>query len=99
MPIALFQDLGGRPELLVGLAWHAERGAQVVHDVLVRRRHGSAGGFLADEVGALPVGVRIAAGERRTAGCVLASLGGRRPLAIAPRRDGLPWRRPLEALA
>src|SRR5687768_7912734 len=66
MPIALFQDLLRGPHFLVGPAGDAQGPADLVEDVLIRRRDGTAGRFLAHARGALPVGVRVAARERRT---------------------------------
>lgn len=60
MTIPPLQDLGGRPDLLVGRARHAERAAEVVDAVLVGCRHRSSDGFLADVLGTLPVGVDVA---------------------------------------
>src|SRR5687767_4540346 len=63
MPVPTVQDLVGRADLLVESARDAERLAQLVDDVLVRRRDAAADGFLAGAGGTLPVGVDVSAGQ------------------------------------
>src|SRR6478672_7732077 len=65
-------DLVRPLELLVVLVLDAERAADVVHAILVRRRVVAAGRFVAYRVGIFPVGIHVAAGHRGTRLRVLA---------------------------
>src|SRR5687767_12207250 len=58
-------DLVGALELFVVLVFDAERHADIVHVVLIGRWVVAPGRFVASAVGRLPVGVHVAAGERR----------------------------------
>src|SRR5688500_6107639 len=63
VPIAL-DDLVGGLQLLVVLIGDPQRGADVVHAVLIRCGVVAAGGFVADGVGLFPVRIDVAAGDR-----------------------------------
>ena len=70
------------------LSWYvdAERRADVVDDVLVRRRVVAAGGLVADRVGVFPVRVHVAAGHRGAGlGVLLLGLAERRAAAARGR--------------
>ena len=69
-------DLIAAAQFLVVLILHAERLADVVDDVLVRRRVVAARCLVAGEVGVLDVGVDIAAGDGRRHGGVVGPMLG-----------------------
>src|SRR5688500_5434310 len=72
-PVAVspLEDLGRRTELFVGRARHAECVTGGIHTVLVGRGYRASGRFLADAVGATPVRIDVAAGQRRARGRLL----------------------------
>src|SRR5688572_22538024 len=82
--LVAFGDLVRALELLVVLVGHAERLADVVDAVLVGGRIVAPRGFVAHRVGFLPVGIDVAAGDRRTRFVVIVD----RVLEVLPARAG-----------
>src|SRR6185369_2801067 len=84
-----FRDLVGRFQLFVVLIFDPQGTADVVHAVLIGRGVVAAGRFVADGVGVFPVGVDVAAGQRR-AGFGVLPLGVLERGAARARRRSVP---------
>ena len=65
MTVALAEDLARRPHFGVGLLLHAERAADLVHDVVVGGGGAAAHGLVARIPGTLLVRVEVSAREHR----------------------------------
>src|SRR5687767_3904039 len=76
MAVARFQNVGGCEDFRVQRLRNAEGLAELVDDVLIRRRRAPTDCLVAVRIRTVPVGVHIAAGETRARLDVLGDVGG-----------------------
>jgi len=91
MAVARFEDVGGCQDFRVQRLRNAEGLAELVNDVLIRRRRAPADCLVAVGVRTVPVGVHVAAGEPRARLDVLGDVSGElNDLTHLCRLDGDP---------